>query len=41
MTEGHTFPTSAVDAIRTMELIDGIYAAAGLPRRQPTDPGGN
>jgi len=41
VTEGHTYPTSAVDAIRTMELIDGIYAAAGLPRRQPTDPGGS
>jgi predicted dehydrogenase len=30
------FPTTAVDAIRTMELIDGIYTAAGLPIRQPT-----
>jgi len=33
---GASFPTTAVDAIRTMELIDGIYAAAGLPLRQPT-----
>jgi len=34
--DGASFPTTAVDAIRTMELIDGIYAAAGLPLRQPT-----
>ncbi|HVB90521.1 MAG TPA: Gfo/Idh/MocA family oxidoreductase [Acidimicrobiales bacterium] len=33
---GDPFPTTAVDAIRTMELIDAIYAAAGLPLRQPT-----
>jgi predicted dehydrogenase len=30
------FPTSAMDAIRTMELIDAIYVAAGLPVRQPS-----
>ena len=34
--EGSSFPTTAVDAIRTMELIDAIYTAAGLPVRQPT-----
>jgi predicted dehydrogenase len=34
--DGASFPTTAVDAIRTMELIDAIYAAAGLPLRQPT-----
>jgi predicted dehydrogenase len=34
--EGASFPTTAVDAIRTMELIDAIYSAAGLPLRQPT-----
>ena len=34
--EGAATPTTAVDAIRTMELIDSIYAAAGLPLRQPT-----
>ncbi len=34
--EGTSFPTTAVDAIRTMELIDAIYTAAGLPVRQPT-----
>jgi predicted dehydrogenase len=34
--EGSSFPTTAVDAIRTMELIDAIYSAAGLPLRQPT-----
>jgi predicted dehydrogenase len=34
--EGASFPTTAVDAIRTMELIDAIYNAAGLPMRQPT-----
>jgi predicted dehydrogenase len=36
--DGAPFPTTAVDAIRTMELIDAIYAAAELPRRQPTPP---
>jgi predicted dehydrogenase len=41
VTDHATFPTTAVDAIRTMELIDGIYAAAGLPLRQPTPVGGN
>ncbi len=34
--EGAPFPTTAVDAIRTMELIDAIYLAAGLPVREPT-----
>ncbi len=34
--DGAPFPTTAVDAIRTMELIDAIYTAAGLPLRQPT-----
>jgi hypothetical protein len=38
--EGAPFPTTAVDAIRTMELIDAIYVAAGLPVRQPTVVGG-
>ncbi|HXY27782.1 MAG TPA: Gfo/Idh/MocA family oxidoreductase [Acidimicrobiales bacterium] len=34
--EGASFPTTAADAIRTMELIDAIYLAAGLPVREPT-----
>jgi predicted dehydrogenase len=34
--DGTHFPTTAVDAIRTMELIDACYAAAGLPIRLPT-----
>ena len=34
--DGSSFPTTAADAIRTMELIDSIYTAAGLPLRQPT-----
>jgi predicted dehydrogenase len=34
--DGASFPTTAGDAIRTMELIDSIYTAAGLPLRQPT-----
>ena len=34
--DGAPFPTTAADAIRTMELIDAIYHAAGLPIRQPT-----
>ncbi len=34
--DGAPFPTTASDAIRTMELIDAIYTAAGLPVRQPT-----
>lgn len=34
--DGASFPTTAADAIRTMELIDAIYNAAGLPLRQPT-----
>ncbi len=37
--DGASFPTTATDAIRTMELIDSIYLAAGLPLRQPTPPG--
>ncbi len=37
--DGAPFPTTAADAIRTMELIDAIYAAAGLPLRQPTAAG--
>ncbi len=38
--DGTSFPTTAADAIRTMELIDAIYLAAGLPVRQPTPPRG-
>jgi len=38
--DGASFPTTATDAIRTMELIDSIYLAAGLPARQPTPPQG-
>jgi predicted dehydrogenase len=34
--DGAPFPTTAVDAIRTMELIDATYVSAGLPLRQPT-----
>ena len=34
--DGAPFPTTAADAIRTMELIDAIYVAAGLPVREPT-----
>jgi len=34
--DGAPFATTAVDAIRTMELIDATYVAAGLPIRQPT-----
>jgi len=34
--KGSSFPTTSGDAIRTMELIDSIYTAAGLPVRQPT-----
>ena len=37
--DGASFPTTAADAIRTMELIDAIYTAAGLPVRQPTPVG--
>jgi predicted dehydrogenase len=36
--DGAPYPTTAVDAIRTMELIDGIYTAAGLPIRLPSTP---
>jgi hypothetical protein len=35
--DGAPFPTTAVDAIRTMELIDATYVAAGLPIRQPSE----
>ena len=38
--DGASIPTTATDAIRTMELIDSIYLAAGLPARQPTPPPG-
>jgi predicted dehydrogenase len=38
--DGASFPTTATDAIRTMELIDSIYLAAGLPVRQPSQPQG-
>jgi len=34
--DGASFPTTAADAIRTMELVDAIYLAAGLPPREPT-----
>ncbi len=34
--KGASFPTTAADAIRTMELIDAIYSSADLPLRQPT-----
>jgi predicted dehydrogenase len=34
--DGAPFSTTAADAIRTMELIDAIYTAAGLGLRQPT-----
>jgi predicted dehydrogenase len=37
--KGAPFPTTSVDAIRTMELVDAIYTAAGLPLRQPTPVG--
>jgi predicted dehydrogenase len=39
--DGTHFPTTAVDAIRTMELIDACYVAAGLPIRLPTPVDGN
>ena len=34
--EGAPFPTTADDAIANMRVIDACYAAAGLPRREPT-----
>jgi predicted dehydrogenase len=37
--DGAPFPTTAADAIRTMELIDAIYSSADLPVRQPTPVG--
>jgi predicted dehydrogenase len=30
------FPTGVEDAIANMRVIDACYAAAGLPRREPT-----
>jgi hypothetical protein len=36
--DGTPFPTTARDAISTMEVIDAIYVAAGLVPRQPTPP---
>jgi predicted dehydrogenase len=33
---GHAFPTHADDAIANMRVIDACYAAAGLPRREPS-----
>lgn len=34
--DGAAFPTTPEDAIKTMEVIDSIYVAAGLEPRQPT-----
>ena len=34
--DGAPISTTAIDAIRTMELIDATYTAAGLAIRQPT-----
>jgi predicted dehydrogenase len=36
--EGAPFPTTPRDAIVTMRLIDGVYRAAGLPLRGPSEP---
>ena len=37
--EGHPFPTTTVDAVANMELIDSCYLAAGFrPRGDPTPP---
>ena len=33
---GETFPTGVDDAVANMRAIDACYAAAGLPRREPT-----
>jgi predicted dehydrogenase len=33
--EGAPFPTTADDAVRNMEVVDAIYRAAGLARREP------
>ena len=35
---GEDFPTTGIDAIGNMELIDAIYDAAGLGRRQSLTP---
>ena len=34
--QGAPFPTTVDDAIANMRVIDACYAAAGLPRREPT-----
>ncbi|TAL01539.1 MAG: Gfo/Idh/MocA family oxidoreductase [Rhodospirillaceae bacterium] len=34
--KGAPFPTNVDDAIANMRVIDACYAAAGLPRREPT-----
>ncbi|WP_300008802.1 hypothetical protein [Pseudonocardia sp.] len=31
--DGAPFPTGADDAVRTAELIDAVYSAAGFPAR--------
>ncbi len=36
VTEGAPFPTGTDDAIANMEVIDGIYRAAGVEPRRPT-----
>lgn len=36
--DGAPFPTNVDDAIANMRVIDACYAAAGLPRREPTKP---
>jgi predicted dehydrogenase len=33
---GEPFPTGVEDAVANMRVIDACYAAAGLPRREPT-----
>jgi len=33
---GRPFPTTVDDAVANMRVIDACYAAAGLPRREPT-----
>ncbi len=37
---GEPYPTNVDDAIANMRVIDACYAAAGLPRREPTAPRG-
>ena len=34
--DGAPFPTTPADAVRTMEVIDAVYRAAGLEPRRPT-----